>query len=287
MIVLRITLKGGKGSGWHAPPRGTHSGDKHRAVGSGKSVKPKETVGGGTAAPAELPPVETPIPDAPRDVAVSDTLTSKAKIAPGPVKNDGVPSSSINGVLDDLEYANYAASDDKEAFVRDGYNELARSLGIDATVRIVGDAEFNERFAGSNMSEFGRVTAGVHAAIAGAIPGSGEVWLRRRNVTSALGNDAEYTLFQNTVFHELGHVYHGRVWNVIRSSSGPYAGSWVEDFAEGFAGALAFTTDARQAIKFGIPNKKLLARYKIRSDAVKAITDFASQNNPSDAIPRG
>lgn len=32
-----LVLKGGKGSGWFAPPKGSHSGEKHRSVGSGKA----------------------------------------------------------------------------------------------------------------------------------------------------------------------------------------------------------------------------------------------------------
>jgi hypothetical protein len=36
-MTLNITLKGGPSSGWYAPPKGTHSGEKHRNVGSGKS----------------------------------------------------------------------------------------------------------------------------------------------------------------------------------------------------------------------------------------------------------
>ena len=34
---MKIILKGGPNSGWHAPPKGTHSGEKHRSVGSGTS----------------------------------------------------------------------------------------------------------------------------------------------------------------------------------------------------------------------------------------------------------
>jgi len=36
---VRITLKGSSSSGWYAPGRGTHTGEKHRAIGSGKSGK--------------------------------------------------------------------------------------------------------------------------------------------------------------------------------------------------------------------------------------------------------
>ena len=32
---MRIVVKGGPSSGWYAPPEGTHSGEEHRAVGSG------------------------------------------------------------------------------------------------------------------------------------------------------------------------------------------------------------------------------------------------------------
>lgn len=35
--TLGTLLKGGPGSGWYAPPKGTHSGEKHRASGSGRS----------------------------------------------------------------------------------------------------------------------------------------------------------------------------------------------------------------------------------------------------------
>lgn len=41
------TFRGGKGSGWYAPPKGTHTGEKHRKVGSGKSGRgATKTVGG-------------------------------------------------------------------------------------------------------------------------------------------------------------------------------------------------------------------------------------------------
>lgn len=46
MKVL-VTVKGSSTSGWYAPPRGTHTGEKHRAVGSGKTgkkVKAKVTI---------------------------------------------------------------------------------------------------------------------------------------------------------------------------------------------------------------------------------------------------
>ena len=49
-MYLTLVLKGSKTSGWFAPPRGDHSGDKHRAVGSGKSVKRKIRVVGKKAA---------------------------------------------------------------------------------------------------------------------------------------------------------------------------------------------------------------------------------------------
>jgi len=32
-----IRIKGGQGSGWHAPPKGTHTGSAHTASGSGRS----------------------------------------------------------------------------------------------------------------------------------------------------------------------------------------------------------------------------------------------------------
>lgn len=35
--ALEALLKGGPNSGWYAPPKGTHTGEKHRAAGSGKS----------------------------------------------------------------------------------------------------------------------------------------------------------------------------------------------------------------------------------------------------------
>lgn len=64
-MTLKITLKGGKGSGWHAPPRGTHSGDKHRAVGSGKATTKKVSAVAGTpkpdAAPKAAPSGESPM----------------------------------------------------------------------------------------------------------------------------------------------------------------------------------------------------------------------------------
>lgn len=34
---LVITIKGSASSGWYAPPKGTHTGEQHRAVGSGKA----------------------------------------------------------------------------------------------------------------------------------------------------------------------------------------------------------------------------------------------------------
>jgi len=42
---MKITLKGSPTSGWYAPPRGTHSGEKHRAVGSGRAGKKKHILG--------------------------------------------------------------------------------------------------------------------------------------------------------------------------------------------------------------------------------------------------
>jgi len=36
---MKLTLKGSSSSGWYAPGRGTHTGEKHRAVGSGKAGK--------------------------------------------------------------------------------------------------------------------------------------------------------------------------------------------------------------------------------------------------------
>lgn len=36
---MTIILKGGPNSGWFSPPKGTHSGEKHISVGSGKSTK--------------------------------------------------------------------------------------------------------------------------------------------------------------------------------------------------------------------------------------------------------
>lgn len=41
-MKLLVTSKGGPESGWYAPPKGTHTGEKHRAVGSGQSAKPQD-----------------------------------------------------------------------------------------------------------------------------------------------------------------------------------------------------------------------------------------------------
>jgi hypothetical protein len=38
-----VVLKGSASSGWYAPPKGTHSGEKHRSVGSGKSGAAEES----------------------------------------------------------------------------------------------------------------------------------------------------------------------------------------------------------------------------------------------------
>lgn len=51
-----IKLKGSSSSGWYGPPRGTHSGEKHRSVGSGKASKSKPVVKKPTAS---LPTVST------------------------------------------------------------------------------------------------------------------------------------------------------------------------------------------------------------------------------------
>lgn len=55
---ILLTYKGSATSGWYAPPRGTHSGSKHRAVGSGKAVKPKAK----PKAPVKVKPAEVPKP---------------------------------------------------------------------------------------------------------------------------------------------------------------------------------------------------------------------------------
>jgi hypothetical protein len=44
-MTLKLILKGGPGSGWHAPPRGTHSGEKHRQTGSGRTSGTTSIVG--------------------------------------------------------------------------------------------------------------------------------------------------------------------------------------------------------------------------------------------------
>lgn len=36
---ILITFKGSASSGWYSPPKGTHSGEKHRSVGSGRGKK--------------------------------------------------------------------------------------------------------------------------------------------------------------------------------------------------------------------------------------------------------
>jgi len=36
---MKLTLKGSSSSGWYSPPEGTHTGEKHRAIGSGKATK--------------------------------------------------------------------------------------------------------------------------------------------------------------------------------------------------------------------------------------------------------
>ena len=42
--MMRLTIKGSPASGWYAPPKGTHSGEEHRAVGSGKVVSKRTLV---------------------------------------------------------------------------------------------------------------------------------------------------------------------------------------------------------------------------------------------------
>lgn len=47
MPTAKVIFKGGSGSGWYAPPKGTHSGAAHEKAGSGKSGP---GYGGGTSA---------------------------------------------------------------------------------------------------------------------------------------------------------------------------------------------------------------------------------------------
>jgi len=58
---MKLVIKGGKGSGWHAPPKGTHTGDKHRAVGSGKAKKKTlgDVIPGGGGSGEEKPKKST------------------------------------------------------------------------------------------------------------------------------------------------------------------------------------------------------------------------------------
>ena len=44
IAATKLTLKGSPTSGWYSPPKGTHSGDKHREVGSGKAIISKKPV---------------------------------------------------------------------------------------------------------------------------------------------------------------------------------------------------------------------------------------------------
>lgn len=48
-MKLIVQVKGSPVSGWYSPPKGTHSGDKHREVGSGKAIVSKK--------PAKLSPM--------------------------------------------------------------------------------------------------------------------------------------------------------------------------------------------------------------------------------------
>jgi len=50
---MKLTLKGSSSSGWYSPPEGTHTGEKHRVIGSGKAGKGKPV----TKKPVEKKPI--------------------------------------------------------------------------------------------------------------------------------------------------------------------------------------------------------------------------------------
>ena len=88
MINLVIVLKGGPTSGWYAPPKGTHSGEEHEKVGSGKA-----TATGGKKKEAPVVAAESY-----KHVEFSEVTPKHKEKIVGILRKHGVPDDHVKGL---------------------------------------------------------------------------------------------------------------------------------------------------------------------------------------------
>jgi hypothetical protein len=149
MIIL---LKGGPSSGWFAPPKGTHSGKKHRAAGSGKSGK-TGMVGGSSGGTAEQKAAADISRESSAEALALHTVGKASEVRSGPfgkgyfITGYDIFTGKSDGDLVDVTSDFGAETNDHVGFLI--ATEYPKALGMQKS-EISAFRKINERLYGSN-----------------------------------------------------------------------------------------------------------------------------------------
>jgi hypothetical protein len=131
-MTVTLKFKGSAASGWYAPPKGTHSGEKHRSVGSGKSAA-KVTVKPSSPGAEAIPKQNKETLWAAEDAALlrlSRTLP-ESDISRGALRGAAkVMEDNIAKEMEDVEISVMVPSSTVESIISDGRLKNQYETGV-------------------------------------------------------------------------------------------------------------------------------------------------------------
>jgi hypothetical protein len=148
---------------------------------------------------------------------------------------------NVENLLKNNSFANFDKSSDKLNYVSDYGNKLSKSLGMSTSVKVISDADFNEKVKNVKISRDAAMLGGGASAItAGYSSVSNTVYLRDSMINS-IHSANDYRLSMSALYHELGHAYHANVYGIVVQDKGEYGSGWCENFAETFDSKLGYS----------------------------------------------
>lgn len=175
-------------------------------------------------------------------------------------------------------FETFQATNDKPKFVEELSHGIAEGVGIEVGIKILDDKEFNEKFKNAKISPEAAMMGGASVITAGYNSLENTIYLRRSGIDK-IANWKEFSNYRAALYHEMGHAYHANVYGITKQDKGEYGSGWAEQFADEFAGALAYAEQMWRYQTKPSPFPKENERAKT-FDFKSHFTDFINSNKP-------
>ncbi len=186
---------------------------------------------------------------------VDDCGTGAGGFKPGNTCGAG-GSGRIESIVKGHTFEAFQIAKDKGRHVEEQLSNLAKGLGLQTKIKVLGDVEF-ESTIGKSARSMGADPRVIRAAYTGG--GTDQVTFRERTLKGITDKNS-YRLFLQTAYHEIGHAYEAQVLKkqtVSEKTLEGYYQSRQEDFADVFGSRLGLIRLGRAKVPNGDIKKYL------------------------------